>query len=64
MMLCLCRFHFGAELIKSADANSSSESVLKAVWHHPSAILYCSLKVSSASIFLFLIKIQILPRFL
>lgn len=39
------RFHFGAELIKSADANSSSESVLKAVWHHPSAILYCSLKV-------------------
>uniref|UniRef100_A0A0D9UXY9 Homeobox domain-containing protein n=2 Tax=Leersia perrieri TaxID=77586 RepID=A0A0D9UXY9_9ORYZ len=38
------RFHFGAELIKSADANSSSESVLKAVWHHSSAILCCSLK--------------------
>uniref|UniRef100_A0A0D9Y4V2 Homeobox domain-containing protein n=1 Tax=Oryza glumipatula TaxID=40148 RepID=A0A0D9Y4V2_9ORYZ len=38
------RFHFGAELIKSVDANSSSESILKAVWHHPSAILCCSLK--------------------
>ncbi|KAF0915951.1 hypothetical protein E2562_000587 [Oryza meyeriana var. granulata] len=38
------RFHFGAELIKSADANSSSESVLKAIWHHASAILCCSLK--------------------
>ncbi|KAL5228080.1 hypothetical protein ABZP36_016345 [Zizania latifolia] len=41
------RFHFGAELIKSADANNGSESVLKAVWHHGSAILCCSLKVSS-----------------
>uniref|UniRef100_A0A0E0FHY4 Homeobox domain-containing protein n=1 Tax=Oryza nivara TaxID=4536 RepID=A0A0E0FHY4_ORYNI len=38
------RFHFGAELIKSVDANSSNESILKAVWHHPSAILCCSLK--------------------
>jgi homeobox-leucine zipper protein len=38
------RFHFGDELIKSVDANSSNESILKAVWHHPSAILCCSLK--------------------
>ncbi|KAG8052888.1 hypothetical protein GUJ93_ZPchr0001g31529 [Zizania palustris] len=39
------RFHFGAELIKSADANKgSSESVLKAIWHHGSAILCCSLQ--------------------
>ncbi|CAM0880259.1 unnamed protein product [Alopecurus aequalis] len=37
------RFHFGAELIKSADA-SSGEAVLKALWHHTSAILCCSLK--------------------
>ncbi|KAL6627243.1 hypothetical protein ACP70R_030969 [Stipagrostis hirtigluma subsp. patula] len=37
------RFHFGAELIKSADANAS-ELGLKALWHHASAILCCSLK--------------------
>uniref|UniRef100_A0A0E0JF97 Homeobox domain-containing protein n=1 Tax=Oryza punctata TaxID=4537 RepID=A0A0E0JF97_ORYPU len=38
------RFHFGAELVKSADASSSNESILKAVWHHANAILCCSLK--------------------
>jgi homeobox-leucine zipper protein len=54
MMLCLYRFHFGDELIKSVDANSSNESILKAVWHHPSAILCCSLKVSSAPFFSYL----------
>lgn len=43
---CLCRFHFGAELIKSADTNGS-ESVLKDLWHHASAILCFSLKVCS-----------------
>ncbi|CAL4958811.1 unnamed protein product [Urochloa decumbens] len=37
------RFHFGAELIKSADA-SGCEAGLKALWHHASAILCCSLK--------------------
>ncbi|GJN06362.1 hypothetical protein PR202_ga24085 [Eleusine coracana subsp. coracana] len=37
------RFHFGAELIKSADS-SSCEPSLKALWHHGSAILCCSLK--------------------
>ncbi|GJN38022.1 hypothetical protein PR202_gb27028 [Eleusine coracana subsp. coracana] len=37
------RFHFGAELIKSADS-SSCEPSLKALWHHASAILCCSLK--------------------
>ncbi|XP_044355945.1 homeobox-leucine zipper protein HOX29 isoform X3 [Triticum aestivum] len=37
------RFHFGAELIKAADA-SSGESALKALWQHTSAILCCSLK--------------------
>ncbi|KAF7023995.1 hypothetical protein CFC21_036414 [Triticum aestivum] len=37
------RFHFGAELIKAADAGSG-ESALKALWHHTSAILCCSLK--------------------
>jgi homeobox-leucine zipper protein len=47
----LCRFHFGAELIKPVDANSG-ESVLKALWHHTSAILCCSLKVCSRFFFL------------
>ncbi|XP_062215818.1 homeobox-leucine zipper protein HOX29-like [Phragmites australis] len=37
------RFHFGAELIKSADA-SGCEPSLKALWHHANAILCCSLK--------------------
>ncbi|XP_066316887.1 homeobox-leucine zipper protein HOX29-like isoform X3 [Miscanthus floridulus] len=37
------RFHFGAELIKSADG-SGCEAVLKTLWHHASAILCCSLK--------------------
>uniref|UniRef100_A0ACD5VV37 Uncharacterized protein n=1 Tax=Avena sativa TaxID=4498 RepID=A0ACD5VV37_AVESA len=37
------RFHFGAELIKSADGNGSG-SVLEALWNHNSAILCCSLK--------------------
>ncbi|XP_003565084.1 homeobox-leucine zipper protein HOX29 [Brachypodium distachyon] len=37
------RFHFGAELIKSGDADGG-ESVLKSLWHHTSAILCCSLK--------------------
>ncbi|XP_062195570.1 homeobox-leucine zipper protein HOX29-like [Phragmites australis] len=37
------RFHFGAELIKSADA-SGCEPGLKALWRHASAILCCSLK--------------------
>ncbi|VAH74399.1 unnamed protein product [Triticum turgidum subsp. durum] len=37
------RFHFGAELIKAADAGSG-ESALKALWQHTSAILCCSLK--------------------
>ncbi|KAL6838689.1 hypothetical protein ACP4OV_031403 [Aristida adscensionis] len=37
------RFHFGADLIKPADA-SSSELGLKALWHHANAILCCSLK--------------------
>ncbi|XP_040381320.1 homeobox-leucine zipper protein HOX29 [Oryza brachyantha] len=47
------RFHFGAELIKPADANSSStsESILKSVWHHASAILCCSLKAMPAFTF-------------
>ncbi|KAK1662788.1 hypothetical protein QYE76_050947 [Lolium multiflorum] len=44
------RFHFGAELIKSADANSG-ESVLQALWHHSSAILCCSLKAMPALTF-------------
>jgi hypothetical protein len=39
-----CRLHFGAELIKSADT-SVCEPDLKALWHHASAILCCSLKV-------------------
>jgi homeobox-leucine zipper protein len=43
------RFHFGAELIKSADA-SGCEAGLKALWHHASAILCCSLKVCSVAI--------------
>jgi homeobox-leucine zipper protein len=46
---CSCRFHFGAELIKSADA-SGCEAGLKALWHHASAILCCSLKVCSVAI--------------
>ncbi|KAJ1282140.1 hypothetical protein BS78_03G027600 [Paspalum vaginatum] len=37
------RFHFGAELIKSADG-SDCETGLKDLWHHASAILCCSLK--------------------
>ncbi|XP_034595905.1 homeobox-leucine zipper protein HOX29 isoform X1 [Setaria viridis] len=37
------RFHFGAELIKSADAGGC-EAGLKALWNHASAILCCSLK--------------------
>ncbi|TVU22740.1 hypothetical protein EJB05_32457 [Eragrostis curvula] len=37
------RLHFGAELVKSADS-SGCEPGLKALWHHSSAILCCSLK--------------------
>uniref|UniRef100_A0ACD5VGG4 Uncharacterized protein n=1 Tax=Avena sativa TaxID=4498 RepID=A0ACD5VGG4_AVESA len=37
------RFHFGAELVKSADGNGGG-SVLEALWNHNSAILCCSLK--------------------
>lgn len=44
------RFHFGAELIKSSDANSG-ESVLQALWHHSTAILCCSLKAMPALTF-------------
>uniref|UniRef100_A0A804UFL6 START domain-containing protein n=1 Tax=Zea mays TaxID=4577 RepID=A0A804UFL6_MAIZE len=38
------RFHFGAELIKSADGSGCGEAVLKTLWHHAGAILCCSLK--------------------
>lgn len=43
--LLVCRFHFGAELIKSADGSGCGEAVLKTLWHHAGAILCCSLKV-------------------
>jgi hypothetical protein len=45
LLACLCRFHFGAELIKSADGSGCGEAVLKTLWHHAGAILCCSLKV-------------------
>ncbi|XP_068664718.1 homeobox-leucine zipper protein REVOLUTA-like isoform X2 [Aristolochia californica] len=37
-------FHLGAELLKSDSQAQDGDSVLKMLWHHPDAILCCSLK--------------------
>ncbi|XP_068652808.1 homeobox-leucine zipper protein REVOLUTA-like [Aristolochia californica] len=37
-------YHLGAELLRSDSQVQSGDSVLKLLWHHPDAILCCSLK--------------------
>ncbi|CAN1171893.1 Homeobox-leucine zipper protein REVOLUTA [Linum perenne] len=43
-------YYIGAELL-SSDDSSNGESLLKSLWHHPDAILCCSLKSHPVFIF-------------
>ncbi|CAL1366751.1 unnamed protein product [Linum trigynum] len=44
-------YYTGGELLSSDDSSSGGDSVLKSLWHHPDAILCCSLK--SLPVFIF-----------
>ncbi|CAI0397866.1 unnamed protein product [Linum tenue] len=44
-------YYTGGELLNSDDSSTGGDSVLKSLWHHPDAILCCSLK--SLPVFIF-----------